>query len=152
MLDFENTIRIERPAAEVFEFIADFENLPKWNYYVLQVQKTSPGGPALGTTYHQVRKTDEQSFRITQFEPNQRVAVKTLEGESPQLEMQLSLKAEGDATLVRDHWQLETGKPGLIEKLAAGRVKSAVAENLTMLKQLLEAGQTVLQDGRVARR
>ena len=33
-------------------------------------------------------------------------------------------------------------------KLAGGRVKSAVAENLAKLKKLLEEGRVVLQDGR----
>lgn len=48
MLEFENAIHIERPVEEVFEFLADFENLPKWNY-VVQGQKQTPepeGGPA----------------------------------------------------------------------------------------------------------
>jgi hypothetical protein len=47
-------------------------------------------------------------------------------------------------------WKLDLGKPALLEKLAAARVKSAVAENLEKLKQLLEEGRVVLQDGRQA--
>ena len=41
MLEFENTIRIDRPVGEVFAFLSDFENIPKWNYYVLEVQHAS---------------------------------------------------------------------------------------------------------------
>jgi uncharacterized membrane protein len=29
MSDFENTVTIDRPAEEVFAFLADFENVPK---------------------------------------------------------------------------------------------------------------------------
>jgi len=29
MLEFENTIRIDRPIDEVFAFLSDFENIPK---------------------------------------------------------------------------------------------------------------------------
>jgi hypothetical protein len=47
-------------------------------------------------------------------------------------------------------WKLDLGKPALLEKLGAARVKSAVAENLEKLKQLLEEGRVVLQDGRQA--
>ncbi len=43
MLEFENTIRIDRPIAEVFAFLSDLENIPKWNYYVLEVTKLSNG-------------------------------------------------------------------------------------------------------------
>lgn len=148
MLEFENTVHIDRPIEEVFKFLADFENLPKWNYFVLKVAKTSAGPIGVGTTYHQVRKTDEQSFGIIEFEPNRSLAVKTLPGESPQLEMRFILQPEGGSTHIRDLWKLDTGRPAILEKLAAGRVKSAVAENLGKLKHLLEEGRVVLQDGR----
>lgn len=59
MLEFENTIRIDRPVDEVFAFLPDFENIPKWNYYVLEVRQLSESPIGIGTTYHQVRKTDE---------------------------------------------------------------------------------------------
>jgi Polyketide cyclase / dehydrase and lipid transport len=40
---FENTVTIERPAEDVFAFLADFENVPTWNYAVEETTKTSPG-------------------------------------------------------------------------------------------------------------
>jgi hypothetical protein len=49
---------------------------------------------------------------------------------------------------LRDEWKLDTGRPALLETLASRRVKSAVAENLAKLKELLEEGGVVLQDGR----
>src|SRR5215218_1353834 len=135
MLEFENTIRIDRPVDEVFVFLSDFENIPKWNYYVLEVRQLSDNPIGVGTTYHQVRKTDEQDLRITEFDPNHTVAVKTLPQSSP-----------------RDQWKLDTGRPAVLERLPRGRVKSAVAENLAKLKELLEEGRVVLQDGRQATR
>lgn len=151
MVEFENTITIERPLGEVYTFLANFENIPKWNYYVNSVRKVSQGPVHLGTTYHQVRKTDEQMLKVTELEPNRRIAVKTLPGSSPQLEMRLTLQAIGSKTHIQDEWRLDTGKPAIIEKLAAGGVKAAVAENLEKLKKLLENGQVVLQDGRTTR-
>ncbi len=148
MLEFENTIRIDRPVDEVFAFLSDFENIPKWNYYVLEVRQLSDSPIGVGTTYHQLRKTDEQDFRIIEFEPNHTVAVKTLPQSSPRLEMRFTLYEEGNTTRVRDQWKLDTGRPTILERLAGGRVKSAVAENLTKLKELLEEGRVVLQDGR----
>jgi uncharacterized membrane protein len=29
---FENTVILRRPIEDVFGFLADFENVPKWNY------------------------------------------------------------------------------------------------------------------------
>ena len=63
--------------------------------------------------------------------------------------MRFILQAEGDSTKVTDVWKLQTGMIGLLERLAAGRVKSAVVDNLRKLKQLLETGRVTLQDGRV---
>jgi len=148
MLKFENTIRIDRPAAEVFAFLSDFANIPRWNYFVLEVRKLSDGPIQVGTTYHQVRKTDEQDFRIVELEPDHKVSVKTLPQSSPDLEMRFTLEEQGNSTLIRDEWQLDSGLPKLLERIGAGKVKSAVAENLAKLKMLLEEGQVVLQDGR----
>jgi uncharacterized membrane protein len=148
VLEFENTIRIDRPVEEVFAFLSDFENIPKWNYYVLEVRQLSEGLIGVGTTYHQVRKSDQQDLRIIEFEPRHTVAVKTLPQSSPDLEMRFTLYEEGITTRVRDEWKLNTGRPAIFERLAGGRIKSAVAENLAKLKELLEEGQVVLQDGR----
>jgi uncharacterized membrane protein len=148
MLEFENTIRIDRPVAEVFAFLSDFENIPKWNYYVLKVRQSSESPTGVGTAYHQVRKSDEQDFRIIEFELNHSVAVKTLPHSSPGFERRFTVYEEGDTTRVRDEWKLDTGRPAVLERLARGRVKSAVAENLAKLKELLEEDRVVLQDGR----
>jgi uncharacterized membrane protein len=148
VLEFENTIHIDRPVDEVFAFLSDFENIPKWNYYVLEVRQLSKNPIGVGTTYHQIRKTDEQDFRIIEFEPNHTVAVKTLPQASPSFERKFTLYAEGDTTRLRDEWKLDMGRPAIFERLARGRVKSAVAENLAKLEELLEEGRVVLQDGR----
>jgi uncharacterized membrane protein len=148
MLEFENTIYIDRPVDEVFAFLSDFENIPKWNYYVLEVRQLSESPIGVGTTYHQVRKTDEQDFRIIEFAPDHMVAVKTLPQSSPRLEMRFTIYEEGNTTRLRDEWKLDTGRPAILERLALRRVKSAVAENLAKLKKLLEESRVVLQDGR----
>ena len=45
-------------------------------------------------------------------------------------ERKFTLYEEGDTTRVRDEWKLDTGRAAIRERLARGRVKSAVAENL----------------------
>jgi uncharacterized membrane protein len=148
VLEFENTIVIERPIDELFAFLSDFENIPKWNYYVPEVRRLSKSPIGIGTTYHQLRKTDQQDFRIIEFEPNTTVAVKTVPQSSPSFERRFTLYEEGETTRIRDQWKLDTGRPALLERLAHGRVKSAVSENLSKLKELLQEGRVVLQDGR----
>jgi uncharacterized membrane protein len=150
MIAFTNQIIIQRPVAEVFAFVADFENVPKWNYYVRSVTQTSRGEPSLGITYHQVRKSDQQDFAIREYQPGNRVVVQTLPGSQPEFEMRFEFADDGNGgTRLTDTWKLNSGQPALLEKLAAGRVKRAVKENLGKLKELLETGQTRLQDGRL---
>ncbi len=151
MIEIDNTIRINRPIAEVFAFLSDLENLPKWNYYVLKVTKLSDGPIGIGSVYHQIRKTDEQDLRITDLDQNRKVVVKTLPRSSPKLEMTLTFQDEGNTTLIRDEWRLDSGLPTAIEWLGSGKIKSAAAENLAKLKDLLEEGRVVLQDGRQVR-
>ena len=43
MQTFENTVTIHRPGEEVFVFLADFENIPAWNYAIEDPSKTSAG-------------------------------------------------------------------------------------------------------------
>ena len=151
MLKFENTIMIQRPIHEVFNFLADFTNIPKWNYYVLEVRQISEGPIQEGTAFHQVRKTDEQTFRVIAYQPNQELVVKTIAGDSPQFEIKFDLIKENGSTRLVDEWVLDTGQPAILERLALGKIRSAVADNLAKLKELLETGKTTLQDGRIVR-
>jgi uncharacterized protein YndB with AHSA1/START domain len=148
MIRFENQVLVAEPVEQVFAFVSDFRNIPKWNYYVQSVDQTSAGEPGVGTTYHQVRKTDEQRFRITDYRPPEAVTVKTEPGSRPAFEMRFTFESVDGGTLITDAWELETGRPGLLEKLAAGQIMRAVMGNLTKLKTLLETGRVQLQDGR----
>jgi hypothetical protein len=44
--------------------------------------------------------------------------------------------------VLRDDWKLDTGRSGLVEKLAVSTVKKAVLDNMARLKELLETGST----------
>jgi len=51
MATFQNTVTIRRAIDDVFAFLADFENLPTWNYAIVETKKTSPGPVGVGTTF-----------------------------------------------------------------------------------------------------
>jgi uncharacterized membrane protein len=48
MATFQNTVTIARPAQEVFAFLADFGNIPAWNYAIMRTVQTSPGPAGAG--------------------------------------------------------------------------------------------------------
>jgi uncharacterized membrane protein len=148
MFEFQNQIVIEKPVDEVFRFTADMTNIPLWNYFVREVEATSPNRNQAGATFHQVRKNDEQNLRLVDIQRNSSFTVETIPPSSPELKRKMAFEAEGDGTKIIDSWQLDMGVPKLLEPLAANRAKSGVKQNLSKLKELLETGSVVLQDGR----
>jgi carbon monoxide dehydrogenase subunit G len=46
--NLSDTLAIRRPVDDVFAFLADFENIPTWNYAIAQTKKTSPGPVGVG--------------------------------------------------------------------------------------------------------
>jgi carbon monoxide dehydrogenase subunit G len=143
MASFENTVIIRRPVEDVFAFLADFENVPAWNYAILETRKVSPGPVGVGTTYRQTRsvpRRSEESFEVAIFEPARRLEV---QGEIGPFRAKLSyaLKPTGSGTRLTNAVDLgSSGLLTLVAPLATSRVKHAVAANLDTLKQILERG------------
>ena len=69
---FEATVEIDRPVAEVFAFLADGENDRKFSPRVLEIAKTTEGPTAVGTVYASTVKDagfkTKREFKITEFE------------------------------------------------------------------------------------
>jgi hypothetical protein len=135
---FAQSIDIDRPLQEVFAYLADFTNIPAWNYYVEHVRQITPGPVAVGTTYEQTRRTDRQRFAITVYQAPSALAVTTLPGDRPAFHRHVELRPVGGGTRVDDRWELDLGYLLTLQRLAAPRVKTAVGENLAALKRLLE--------------
>jgi carbon monoxide dehydrogenase subunit G len=142
MATFENTVTIRRAVEDVFAFLADFENVPSWNYAIVETKKTSPGPVGVGTTYRQLRSIpsrSEEGFQVTVFEPSSRLAV---HGDIGPFTATISylLAPTDDGTRLTNVVDLESasGPLRLLAPLATSRVKTAVAANLDTLKQLLE--------------
>jgi len=152
LVRFENRILIERPIADVFGFVADFRNVPKWNYFVESVEQETKGPIGLGTRYHQIRKHDEQRFKVTEYEPFRLVTVQTEPGSVPAFTMRFRLEPKAQGTLVHDAWELDTVEHRIVARLLGRKIAREAAANLAKLKELLETGHTMLQDGRTMKR
>ena len=143
METFQNTMTIHRPAEEVFAFLADFENVPRWNYAIEKTRKASPGPVGVGTTYRQTRsipRRAEEGFEVTIFEPGKHLAVRGQIGPFRARISYLFEAAAGGTRLTNDvALDPSPGALRLTARLATPRVKAAVAENLSKLKEILEA-------------
>lgn len=125
----------------MFAFLADFENVPRWNYAIAETTKSSPGPVGVGTVYLQRRslpKPSEERFTVTEFEPNHRLSVEGTLGPFP-ARVRYELQPTETGTIVTNAIELQlTGPLKLVGGIATSRVRSAVAENLDVLKGLLE--------------
>ncbi len=69
---FGATVVIDRPIEEVFAFLADGENDPKFSTRVLEIEQTTEGPPGLGTIYASTVKDGgvkfKRQFKLTEFE------------------------------------------------------------------------------------
>lgn len=70
---FEGTTVINRPIEEVFAFLANGTNDPKFSPRVLEIAKTTEGPPGVGTIYKSTVKDagmkTKREFKLTEFEP-----------------------------------------------------------------------------------
>ena len=69
----EETVRIERDAAEVWEAIADYEYDFEWREGLTEMTPTPPGPAAMGTRVHEVVRSGGRDYAvdaaITEFQP-----------------------------------------------------------------------------------
>jgi carbon monoxide dehydrogenase subunit G len=75
--DFRGTAVVDRPIEEVFAFLADGENDPKFSPRVLEIARTTDGPTGVGTIYKSTVKDaglkTKREFKITEFEPPTRI-------------------------------------------------------------------------------
>src|SRR5205085_2640330 len=68
---------IDRPIEEVFAFLADGENDPKFSPRVLEIAKTTDGPPGVGTVYASTVKDagvkTKREFKLTEFDPPNKI-------------------------------------------------------------------------------
>ncbi|MCR9251055.1 MAG: hypothetical protein NXI20_11555 [bacterium] len=142
MTILSNQISIDTDLDKAFGFISTFENMPMWNYYILEVNKVGNEGK-----YHVIRKNDEQNFELLEIEENKRFLLKLQSSKLITVTREMIFHFEKKVLLI-DNIKIDSILPGFIERFASKKIQEAVGDNLEKLKELLETGKTTLQDGR----
>jgi carbon monoxide dehydrogenase subunit G len=135
---------IDRPVKDVFAFVANLNNMSKWNAAVVSLQQLTPGPVGVGTKFKSVGemmgRRIEGEVQVTAYEPDTRTGFQMQAG-PVQVNVTIAFKPVGTGTKVSLNAQ---GNPGGLFKLAepvmAGRIKSLMEENLARLKSVLEKG------------
>ena len=138
---FTNTITIDRQPAAVFAYLADLENLPRWNYAIRETRKITTGPVHVGSRYQQTRTIpvhSEETLEVTEFEPDRRLTIRGSLNSFP-AKLSYTLHPQGNATTITNTVDLQPPRPlNLLAPIATHRNKTAVAANLDVLKQTLE--------------
>ena len=86
MIRFEHSIIINRTVDEVWKFLSNFENFPKWDRGVHEVRQTSKGPIGVGSTLQSVRLflgwPGIGEFTISEYEPNRVLGLQGRAGSS----------------------------------------------------------------------
>lgn len=143
MIRFSNTIEIGRPPGDVFAYLADLEHTPEWNSAITSTRNITPGPVVLGSRFRQTRSVPRpavEMLEITRLDPDRRIEiVGDLASFPARLTYELSSGPRG--TTLTNSVELEPPGPlGLLGGLFTGRVQASVAENLGVLRTLLERG------------
>jgi len=142
MINVEDSIIINRPVEEVFAFVADQTNAPRWQQGLLEVQRITDGPLGVGTKHTAVRKFMGRRVEATNeyigYVPNEEI---TFTGRSGPAHFEVSYLTEPAAggTKLTCKMQMEQGGLfSLVDSLIAGSLKRDFKADFRDLKALLE--------------
>jgi len=143
MVTNEKIITINRPVEEVFAYVGDAQNGPKWQPALVEVRRITEGPLGIGTQYSGVRKfmgrRMESVIEYTTYELNKKVVFKSISGSSP-LEQSFLFEPTTEGTRITSRLEMQTsGLMGLAEPMIASGLKHEVDANFGILKDMLES-------------
>ena len=139
MIQIQTSVRIARPADDVFALLSDPLRFPLWNSAVTSVEGS-------GTTYvmHRSLPTGraENGLEVVERDAPARFTIRTTSGPTPFV-YRYTLSEEGGATVVALDASVELDGPfALLGPLGVRAVRRGIDANLETLRALLERTST----------
>lgn len=145
MIKIETRVQINRPTDEIFLFISNFENNPRWQSGQLEARFTSDGPLGVGSTYEQVAKflgrRVVSTFEVVEYEPGRKVKASSTSGSFPITFTRIVEPFEGGSEVTAIIEGDASGFFKLAEPLLSLMVHRSVDSDYQNLKQLLEQGE-----------
>jgi carbon monoxide dehydrogenase subunit G len=141
MVKIEESVIVDRSAEEVWKFVADPSNLPKWNPAILEVKQTSSGPPGVGTTLLARSRGMALDIRVIEYQPSRKFAFEGTSGPLRGTTNTFSMETiEGKTRLTRTVDMKLNGLYRLVGPFATRRAKREVSAGLSNVKRLLDSG------------
>jgi ligand-binding SRPBCC domain-containing protein len=143
MTTMTQSLTVNRPVEEVWNFISNFENTTRWSRNVLEARQTSDGPLGIGSTLQTVVKAFGRrrtaDYLVTEYEPNYAFAFTVTSGPMTS-RARYSVEPAGAGTRLTASGEAETaGLYKLLAPILLRTLKRHSQEDLANLKRLLEA-------------
>jgi len=144
MINFELSALVDRPMQDIFTFLSNPLNLPKWQAMVASIEQATPGAVGVGSKYNVhaelLGRHIDGVMEVTAYEPPTKFGFTNQAGPM-QVTVAITLKPVGTGAKITLNAE---GNPAGLFKLAEGplthQIKSQMEANLERLKFLLESG------------
>jgi hypothetical protein len=149
MIEYQESIDIQCPAADVFAYLIEAKNIPQWVDTTIKAWQVSDGPVGEGTLLAEIvtqgfskSQTGTQlNWEITEFEVNRRVTFAANSSWGYQRQSFILDPTNQGTRLVVNALHRLQGPFRLLQPVLGIFVKKARREQLLNLKQILETGQ-----------
>ena len=140
----EESIEIDRPLQEVFNYVSDVGNYPEWMAHALEVLKDTEGPPQQSDRFivaiKSVGRRFETPYERTSYEANRRYTDRAVGGPIPNQRWDCTFEEVPSGTRLRRAVDAEpAGLLKLLEPLQRRTVQRQLRADLRTLKDVLEA-------------
>ena len=143
-MKFENSVIIDRPVQQVFEYVTDFTNNAVWQTDILEMEITSEGRIDRGATYRCVNRFMGKSLEtegcVTQFEPDRRCLIRITSGMVTGTSS-LDFEAVEGGTRFSASGDLDLGYFKLARLIVRRKINQQLKNDMLNLKEILENGK-----------
>ena len=139
----EESIEINKPLEEVFNYVSDVGNFPEWTAHTLEVRKDTPGIPQQGDRFtvaiKSVGRRFETPYERTSYEPKRRYTDRAVGGLIPNQQWDYTFQEVPGGTRLRRAVEAEPGGfLKLLEPLQKRALQRQLRKDLQTLKDVLE--------------
>jgi carbon monoxide dehydrogenase subunit G len=142
MTTITQSVTVDRPVAEVWDFLSNFENTTRWSRGVLEARQTSHGPLGVGSTLQTVVKAFGRrrtaDYLVTEYEPNHGFAFEVTSGPMT-TRARYSVEPAGAGTRLTASGETHaTGLSKLLAPILIRTVRRHSEDDLANLKRILE--------------